>query len=72
MRAPAFEEGLYPVEFERDAGGTVVPVAGAVAPELRDEESVYRALVLGVRDYVDKHGFPGRGAWACRAASIRR
>jgi NAD+ synthase (glutamine-hydrolysing) len=26
---------------------------------LSDEESVYRALVLGVHDYVTKHGFPG-------------
>jgi NAD+ synthase (glutamine-hydrolysing) len=40
-------------------GQILVPVAGAIAPELSDEESVYRALVLGVRDYVDKHGFPG-------------
>jgi NAD+ synthase (glutamine-hydrolysing) len=35
------------------------PRPGTVAPELSDEESVYRALTLGVRDYVDKHGFPG-------------
>ena len=35
------------------------PVAAPVAPELSDAESVYRALVLGVRDYVAKHGFPG-------------
>jgi NAD+ synthase (glutamine-hydrolysing) len=48
------------VELRRGApGGPLVPVAAAVAPELSDEESVYRALVLGVRDYVDKHGFPG-------------
>jgi NAD+ synthase (glutamine-hydrolysing) len=59
MRAPAFEEGVHPVEFRRNAAGAVVPVAGTVAPELSDEESVYRALVLGVRDYVNKHGFPG-------------
>jgi NAD+ synthase (glutamine-hydrolysing) len=58
MRAPPFEEGLYPVEFER-VGGVVRPVPTAVAPELGDAESVYRALVLGVRDYVGKHGFPG-------------
>jgi NAD+ synthase (glutamine-hydrolysing) len=32
---------------------------GPVAPALSDAESVYRALVLGVRDYVGKHGFPG-------------
>jgi NAD+ synthase (glutamine-hydrolysing) len=59
MRAPAFEEGVFPVEFQRNAAGKAVPVAAGVAPELSDEESVYRALVLGVRDYVNKHGFPG-------------
>ena len=58
MRAPAFEEGLYRVEFER-RDGAVVPVAATVEPELGPEASVYRALVLGVRDYVNKHGFPG-------------
>jgi NAD+ synthase (glutamine-hydrolysing) len=58
MRAPPFEEGLYPIEFER-VGGVVRPVAANVAPELGDAESVYRALVMGVRDYVGKHGFTG-------------
>ena len=58
MRAPPFEEGLYPVEFER-VDGVVRAVPGTVAPELSDAESVYRTLVLGVRDYVGKHGFPG-------------
>ncbi len=58
MRADAFQDGLYSVEFER-RGAMLVPLAGTVAPELSDEESVYRALVLGVRDYVNKHGFPG-------------
>jgi NAD+ synthase (glutamine-hydrolysing) len=58
MRAPPFEEGLYEVEFER-AEGVVRPVPGRIAPELGDAESVYRTLVLGVRDYVGKHGFPG-------------
>jgi NAD+ synthase (glutamine-hydrolysing) len=58
VRAPPFEEGLYPVEFER-VGGVVRAVPGIVSPELGDAESVYRALVMGVRDYVGKHGFPG-------------
>jgi len=58
MRAEAFRAGLYSVDFER-RGTAVVPLAGTIAPELSDEESVYRALVLGVRDYVSKHGFPG-------------
>jgi NAD+ synthase (glutamine-hydrolysing) len=59
MRAPPFEEGTYACEFVRDARGKLVPRPGAVAPELGDEASVYSALVLGVRDYVHKHGFPG-------------
>jgi NAD+ synthase (glutamine-hydrolysing) len=58
-RAPAFLEGTYLVEFGRDAAGKVTPYPAAIAPELSDEESVYRALVVGVRDYVMKHGFPG-------------
>jgi NAD+ synthase (glutamine-hydrolysing) len=58
MRAPPFEEGLYPVEFER-VNGVVQAVAGPISPALSDAESVYRTLVLGVRDYVGKHGFPG-------------
>ena len=59
MRAPAFEEGTYCIDFQRRGRGVVVPVPGDVAPELSDEATVYGALVLGVRDYVNKHGFPG-------------
>jgi NAD+ synthase (glutamine-hydrolysing) len=64
MRAPAFEAGLYVAEFERTGaavgtGNAVAVRPGPVAAELSDEESVYRALVTGVRDYVGKHGFPG-------------
>ena len=58
MRAPAYAEGLYLAQFERRES-KVAPVAGTVAPELSADESVYRALVLGVRDYVGKHGFAG-------------
>ena len=58
VRAPPFEEDLYEVEFER-VDGVARPVPGRIAPEVNGAESVYRALVLGVRDYVGKHGFPG-------------
>jgi NAD+ synthase (glutamine-hydrolysing) len=57
-RAPAHVEGSFLVEFERRAG-RAVPLPSSVAPEPGDEESVYRTLVLGVRDYVGKHRFPG-------------
>ncbi len=59
LRAPPFEEGSFLAHFERDARAKVAPRAGEVSPELSDEASVYRALTLGVRDYVGKHGFPG-------------
>ncbi|MGH8207171.1 MAG: NAD+ synthase, partial [Steroidobacteraceae bacterium] len=59
MRAGAFEEGLFCADLQRRDTGVVAPVPGVVAPELSDEGSVYRALVMGVRDYVLKHGFPG-------------
>src|SRR5262249_55127365 len=59
QRAPPFEEGTYLAEFVRGADGRAMPKGGAVAAELSDEASVYGALVLGVRDYVDKHGFAG-------------
>jgi NAD+ synthase (glutamine-hydrolysing) len=62
LRAQPFEEASPLIEFRRDAAGRAVPhttAADVIAPELRTEESVYRALVLGVRDYVGKHAFPG-------------
>ncbi|MCA3133274.1 MAG: NAD+ synthase [Rhodocyclaceae bacterium] len=51
---PAFEESLAVVELD---GG--VPLPGERAAPLSTEEAVYRALCLGVRDYVGKNGFPG-------------
>jgi NAD+ synthase (glutamine-hydrolysing) len=58
FRAPAFEEGLYLVELEATASSVDV-VKSTVADYLSLEQSVYKALVAGTRDYVDKHGFPG-------------
>src|SRR6516164_11196069 len=48
LRAPAFEAGTWVAEFTRDSRGHVVPRPAAVAAELSDDASVYRALVLGV------------------------
>jgi NAD+ synthase (glutamine-hydrolysing) len=58
FRAPFFEEDLYVVELER-RGGRLVLRAADVAPVPSLPERVYRALVLGTRDYVDKNGFAG-------------
>ena len=59
QRAPAYVEGVVPFEFVADAAGAIAPAPGALAPILGEEASVYGALVLGTRDYVDKHRFPG-------------
>ena len=58
LRAPLFEECLAVADFER-SDGAVVPVPGEIAPEPSLVERVYGALVLGTRDYVNKHRFPG-------------
>ena len=58
MRAPAFDAGLFVAEAEVCRDG-VRPVESTVAPYLEGTESVYRALITGTRDYVDKHGFAG-------------
>jgi NAD+ synthase (glutamine-hydrolysing) len=56
--APHFEEGEYWLELP--SGGPSVEIASAEIASLQDEvESVWRALVLGVRDYVNKNGFRG-------------
>ncbi|MCR4347962.1 MAG: NAD+ synthase [Sulfuricaulis sp.] len=57
QRAPAFVEGLYLVEI--DTGDHVEPVKSQIMPDLSDEESVYSALVLGIRDYIAKNKFSG-------------
>ena len=56
-RFPAFDAGLYPVDIF--ANGRAEPVTGTLAPVLEEDESVYRALVLGVRDYIGKNRFKG-------------
>ena len=57
-RLPAFAERLELVTLDL-IDDRVVPRPGTVAPLLSTEESAYGALVLGVRDYVAKHRFPG-------------
>ncbi len=58
MRLPMFEEALGVTAWEKgEAGWTCVE-----APMLEwcsGAEEIYRAMVLGLRDYVRKSGFPG-------------
>lgn len=59
QRAPVYETGLYAVDLSIDAQGRVIPLEAEIAPVAEDEASVYGALVLGVRDYIEKNGFRG-------------
>lgn len=58
QRAQPFQEELYAVDIDL-SDGRAVPRPGHIEPLLPEEASVYGALVLGVRDYVSKHRFPG-------------
>ena len=53
-RLPAFQETLETVVFRRGKFS-----AGGVRPRLRGAELIYRAIVTGVRDYIEKNNFKG-------------
>lgn len=57
-QAPFYQEGLFPVSIELDDEQVSVPQQALVEPQ-SDWQSIYDALVLGVRDYVNKNGFKG-------------
>ncbi|MBA2961219.1 MULTISPECIES: NAD+ synthase [Ramlibacter] len=55
-RAPSFRETLFDVTADRTAGG--VTLASTLAMAREPEADLWDALVLGVRDYIGKNGFP--------------
>jgi len=57
--ATPFSESLIPVEFSLQDGGSFHLPEQQSIETLSDEESIYRALVLGTRDYIHKNGFKG-------------
>ncbi|MFP4561318.1 MAG: NAD+ synthase [Thiohalorhabdus sp.] len=57
-RAPSFEPGLRITEWNR-TDHALQPAARALLPSEGLEEGVHGALTTGIRDYVDKNGFPG-------------
>lgn len=59
VRATSFEEGLFPVTFELNDGGLQLLPGQPLEPSDSIEAGLYKALVLGVRDYVNKNGFKG-------------
>ncbi len=57
-QAPFFSTGLYTADFHISEAG-LIPIKGDIAEKPGFEQGIYQALVLGVRDYVEKNGFPG-------------
>jgi len=56
-RAPGFQEDLFTVQAERAEGG--IELSGHITHDRAPEADLWDALVLGVRDYIGKNGFPG-------------
>ena len=59
VQAPQFEAGLYPAVFKLSSSGRYEPARGSCATQPSDLAQVYKALTIGVRDYVTKNGFKG-------------
>jgi NAD+ synthase len=57
VKLGSFREEVATVEFRRNGGGWEC-LAGPIVPELEQIESIYQAMMLGLRDYVNKTGFP--------------
>jgi NAD+ synthase len=58
IQMPAFESAVSIAVFERTGDGWHCRPGDRVKPPER-MESIYRAMTLGLRDYVRKNGFPG-------------
>jgi NAD+ synthase len=58
VQMPAWEDALGLSEWRRE-GGRWRCLPGEIAEVERDEAANYLACVVGLRDYVEKNGFPG-------------
>ena len=56
-QAGLFEETLMPLDISRSAGNLLIEGSNQDLPDV--EETVYRALMLGIKDYIQKNRFGG-------------
>jgi NAD+ synthase (glutamine-hydrolysing) len=56
-RAPGFKENLFEILVNR--AQAAIQLIADVVPRQSSEAELWHALVLGVRDYIGKNGFPG-------------
>ncbi len=59
VQAPDWREALVKTEWRRGADGSWRPEKGALVPPTEEPAAIYRAMVLGLGDYVRKNKFPG-------------
>ena len=45
------------ITISEDEAVIASPIAGLIAPEISEVEQIWKALVLGLRDYIEKNGF---------------
>ena len=58
-RAPSFQVCHFEVEVQRGSTPSTLHLCAPIASEGSLEADLWHALVLGVRDYIGKNGFPG-------------
>jgi NAD+ synthase len=58
VQLPVFEEALALTHWRREAGRWIC-AEGEIAPEESESALLYRAMTLGLKDYVNKNGFHG-------------
>lgn len=56
---PSWQEKVVVTEWQRGSDGVFVCTPGEVAPSEDRLSSMYHAMMLGLRDYVNKNRFPG-------------
>ena len=56
-RAPSFKENTFLAQLVR--AQAAIKIVANIEPEQSGESDLWHALVLGVRDYLGKNGFPG-------------
>ncbi len=59
FRAPQFTEDLYLIRYSETHDERFSVPDGYTYSALSEKESIYNALILGVKDYVQKNGFTG-------------
>jgi len=59
VQAPDWRETVLTTAWRRSKDGSWTVESGAMTPQCDAHEAIYRAMVLGLRDYVRKNRFPG-------------